>query len=163
MCTVLYYCHWVSTQLQLNISYHKHRLFHLSKWDLRTEIYLRPTVQYGFNCAHFQETHNYSINFWGEITCAYIYSNGGGCRKYGEIFIYVLKLHMSFTVSIFTKITNAPWNQEGTFDLEFHWNRPRYFVSTGAHLRPSVIYDWHYADLTFWRRNYFFNFSTHCI
>jgi hypothetical protein len=73
-------------------------------------------------------------------------SGGGGCLKYGEMSIYVLKLGTSFTVPIFTKIINAPRNQGSTIDIEFRLNLSRNFVSTGTHLCPSIIYDWRYAD-----------------
>ena len=130
-----------------------------SKLDFRTEIYLSPTVQYGFHCAHVQETHNYSIFFSGNLVCINLSKSGGKNVESTAKFSFTsltlilqawiiwwapnnasrwqmgfnsafkgLKLRTSFTVSIVTKITNAPRNQECNLDIGFHWNRSKIFV-----------------------------------
>jgi hypothetical protein len=57
-----------------------------------------------------------------------------------------VKLRMYLTVSIFTKITNAPRNQESALEIEFQLNPSKHFINTGTRLRPSIIYDWRYSD-----------------
>jgi hypothetical protein len=121
-----------------------------SNWDFRPKIYLRPTAQYGFHCTHFKKKTIHKEEFFsGNLVRKNLSKSKGKKRrggKYGEMFIYVLKLSMYVTVSIFTKITNAPRNQESTPEIEFQLNRSRHFASTGTRLRPSIIYDWRYSD-----------------
>jgi len=87
---------------------------------VRPEIHFRPSVKYCCLWADFHEvifTQYISVN----IPCTNFYPNRmKKCRKYGYIFIDILKKTVAFIVPTFMKLKNVQLHCVKIYYIEFH-------------------------------------------